>query len=65
MQTSNEQPRPLALSPADAARAAGVGRTSLYLALSSGELKSFKFGRRRLIRIEALEHWLRQLEADQ
>lgn len=53
---------PLAVSPAEAARLAGVGRTTLYAALSAGELKSFKFGRRRLIRIEALEAWLKQLE---
>lgn len=54
--------RRLALSPAEAARAAGVGRTTLYLALSAGDLKSFRFGRRRLIRVEALEQWLRSLE---
>lgn len=53
----------LALSPADAARAAGVGRTTLYVALGSGDLKSFRYGRRRLIRVESLNEWLRSLEA--
>ena len=54
---------PLAVSPAEAARIAGVGRTSLYRALApGGGLKSFKFGRRRLIRIEALQAWLKRLE---
>jgi excisionase family DNA binding protein len=58
----NNQKR-LALSPAEAARAAGVGRTTLYVALSSGELRSFRYGRRRLIRVESLNEWLRSLEA--
>lgn len=53
----------LALSPADAARVAGVGRTTLYIALGSGELKSFRYGRRRLIRVESLNAWLERLEA--
>lgn len=52
----------LALSPAEAARAAGVGRTTLYVALGSGELRSFRYGRRRLIRVESLDEWLRSLE---
>jgi|JI10StandDraft_1071094.scaffolds.fasta_scaffold134113_3 excisionase family DNA binding protein len=53
----------LALSPTEAARAAGVGRTTLYIALGSGDLKSFCYGRRRLIRVESLNDWLQRLEA--
>ena len=59
---SESTPRPMALSPAEAARLAGVGRTTLYIALGTGELKSFKIGRRRIIRIDALEDWLKRLE---
>jgi excisionase family DNA binding protein len=60
-----EQPlenRRLALSPGEAAKAAGVGRTTIYVALGSGELKSFKLGSRRIIRLDALEDWLKRLE---
>jgi excisionase family DNA binding protein len=44
-------PEPLAVSPAEAARLAGLGRTSIYCALGSGELKSIKIGKRRLIAV--------------
>ena len=53
----------LAVSPAEAARIAGIGRTKLYEAMASGALISFKFGSRRLIRIVEIEAWLRRLEA--
>jgi excisionase family DNA binding protein len=49
---------PLAVSPAEAARLSGLGRTSIYAALGSGGLKSIKIGKRRLIAVEALRAWL-------
>ena len=48
----------LAVAPADAARLAGVGRTTLYAAIGAGALRSIKIGKRRLITIEALRAWL-------
>jgi excisionase family DNA binding protein len=48
----------LAVSPAEAARLAGVGRTTIYEAIGGGALKSVKIGKRRLITIEALRAWL-------
>jgi excisionase family DNA binding protein len=51
-------PEPLAVSPVEAARLTGVGRTTIYLALGSGALPSMKIGKRRLIAIEALRAWL-------
>jgi excisionase family DNA binding protein len=54
----------LALSVREAAALAGVGRTILYAAVGSGELPSLKVGRRRLIRIESLEAWLKSLETE-
>jgi len=48
----------IAVSPAEAARLAGIGRTLLYRAISSRELASFTLGRRRLIRVAELERWL-------
>jgi excisionase family DNA binding protein len=54
---------PLAVSPGEAARLAGLGRTTIYSALGSGALKSIKIGKRRLITIEALRAWLFSHEA--
>jgi len=48
----------LAVSPAEAGRLAGIGRTTIYHAISSGDLKSLKIGARRLVTVEALHQWL-------
>ncbi|QFT71498.1 helix-turn-helix domain-containing protein [Ruegeria sp. THAF33] len=52
----------LAVSPNEAARLCSIGRTTLYAALSSGDLKSVKIGTRRLITIDALRDWLKNNE---
>ena len=65
MTNTNEtrQPQnPIAVSPDEAARLAGIGRTTLYAALSEGELPSIKIGTRRLIRVEAIHDWLARNE---
>jgi excisionase family DNA binding protein len=49
---------PIAVPPGEAARIAGVGRTTIYSAIGSGELRSLKVGKRRLIEVEALRAWL-------
>ena len=51
-----------ALNPEQAAKLAGIGRTTLYAAMGAGELPSFKVGKRRLIRREAVSAWLAKLE---
>jgi excisionase family DNA binding protein len=56
--TSRDCQDRLAVSPAEAARLAGVGRTLLYEALSSGALRSSKIGKRRVILVDALRAWL-------
>jgi excisionase family DNA binding protein len=56
---------PLAVSPAEAARLPGLGRTTIYAALASGALNSLKIGKRRLITIEALRSWLLSHEVAQ
>jgi excisionase family DNA binding protein len=48
----------LAVSPAEAGRLAGIGRTTIYHAISCGDLKSLKIGARRLVTVEALREWL-------
>lgn len=52
----------IAVSPTRAAQLAGIGRTKLYQAISSGALASFKIGTRRLIRVAALDAWLATFE---
>ena len=49
---------PLAVSVQAAARVGGIGRTSLYEAMGSGELASCKVGKRRLILLDDLRAWL-------
>lgn len=61
-ETLNQIPHILAVSPNEAARLCGIGRTTLYAALSSGELKSAKIGTRRLIRVDAIRDWLSRHE---
>jgi excisionase family DNA binding protein len=51
-------PEPLALSVEQAAHAVGLGRTKVYELLASGELPSVKVGKRRLVRVEALQRLL-------
>lgn len=56
--------RPIAVSPAEAARMAGIGRTKLYEIIAANELASIKLGSRRLIRVADLEAWLAGLTAE-
>ena len=55
---TTDTPQKLAVGPAEAAKIAGIGRTKLYEALGSGDLKSFRIGTRRLIRLSELDRWL-------
>lgn len=59
----NQAVQILAVSPNEGARLCGIGRTTLYAALSSGDLRSIKIGTRRLITVEALRDWLKRNEA--
>jgi excisionase family DNA binding protein len=64
LRSERETRKPLAVSPTEGARLLGVSRTTFYSILASGEIASFRLGRRRLIRTEALESWLRTREAE-
>jgi excisionase family DNA binding protein len=59
---NTKQQQPIAVSPDEAARLAGIGRTTLYAALAKGDLPSIKIGTRRLIRVDAIRDWLAQNE---
>jgi excisionase family DNA binding protein len=45
---------PLAISINDAAKALGVGRTSIYQMINDGRLEAFKLGRRTLVKTESI-----------
>lgn len=53
---------PEAISVAEAARRAGLGRSTFYEAIARGDVPTIKFGKRRLVRLESLRAWLRELE---
>jgi len=57
-----EDTQTLAVSVAEAAKIVGLGRTKVYAAIADGTLPTVKIGRRRLVRIEALNQWLKDLE---
>ena len=52
----------LAVGVEDAAKLVSVGRTEIYKAIKQKSLASLKVGKRRLIRVAALEEWLATLE---
>jgi excisionase family DNA binding protein len=57
------QRRRMALSIAEAAAEAGVGRDHIYGAIRDGRLEARKLGRRTLITYDALHRFLHQLPA--
>jgi excisionase family DNA binding protein len=59
--TSRRKQLELAISIAEAARRAGVGRSSIYEAIRRGELLVRKCGRRSLILLDDLRAWLSSL----
>jgi len=52
-----------ALSPAEAAKLLGIGKTLLYEQLASGDLPSSKIGKRRVIQVKEIESFLNRKRA--
>ncbi|MCH4540675.1 helix-turn-helix domain-containing protein [Ochrobactrum sp. A-1] len=59
----NTEPLPdaIAYSVTDAASRAGVGRSTLYNAISAGELPARKLGKRTLVLRSDLDNWSKTL----
>lgn len=56
---------PINLSIPEAVEASGLGRTTLFARIRSGELESIKDGRRRLIPVSALHDYMQKLRLEQ
>lgn len=50
--------KPIALSIPEAAAAIGVGRSTFYKMIASGEIPVIKIGNRTLVRVADLEDWV-------
>jgi excisionase family DNA binding protein len=55
----------LAYRPDDAARAAGLGRVTIFAAIKRGELRARKVGRATIITADDLQRWIDALPARQ
>ena len=51
----------MACSPEEAALTAGVGRTTIFAEMKAGRLPRRKVGRRTIILMADLHHWLKSL----
>ena len=58
MGVSNEKLPRLAYRPEEAAKIAGVGRSTIYNALHDGTLRAHRKGTRWIITTEALRDWV-------
>ena len=58
--TTTKATEPVCLSVEEAAAVMSVGRTMMFGLVISGEVPSFKRGRRRLVPLEGLRDWARK-----
>jgi excisionase family DNA binding protein len=64
--TSTDQPAPrLMLTVEQAAEALGIGRTTTFALVKSGELESVRIGRLRRVPAEGIETYTNRLMAEQ
>jgi excisionase family DNA binding protein len=63
MQIQTANGAKLAYSIKELAAALGIGRTRIYEAIGEGELIAHKFGRRTVIFLEDVLHWMKTFKA--
>jgi excisionase family DNA binding protein len=61
--TVTDPPR-LRLTPEEAAKCLGIGRSTLFKLLASGDLQSVRIGTARRITLSQLEHFVAQLACE-
>jgi excisionase family DNA binding protein len=61
---SQKQPQPAMLTVAEACAYLRISKWSLYQLIRQDKLKSVKIGRRRLVPLSSIEHFIKQLQAE-
>lgn len=61
MTTTPAVTQQFSVGPDVAGKMTGLTRSAIYTAIANGELKSFKYGKRRLILIKELECWINNI----
>lgn len=56
----NSSMNPISVGVDEAARLIGVARSMFYEIIARGEIQTFKVGRRRLVRVKALEAFVKE-----
>jgi excisionase family DNA binding protein len=56
----NSSLTPISVGIDDAAQLLGIARSMLYELIASGQIQTFKLGRRRLVRVKTLEAFVRR-----
>jgi|GEM_PF-855009 len=62
--SDNFNQSPLAYPPLEASRLLGIGKTKVFELIKQKKLKSFKYGSRRLITLEAIQECLTLLQQE-
>lgn len=59
--TPNSPMLPISVGVDEAARLIGVARSMFYEMIARGDIETYKVGRRRLVRVKALEAYVRRV----
>jgi excisionase family DNA binding protein len=62
--TKENEVKKLLYRPDDLIYALGISRSKVYQFLKSGQIKSFKMGNKRYIKVEDLEEFINNMESE-